>query len=213
VRAGRDCGNLIDVKLYADAPVTRTRQLFTDLLVVAWLWLWIWLAVKLYHIVLKLQVPGQKLAGAGDGMAGGLSDAGGSVDRVPGVGGSLASPFNHAADAARSLADAGRQEVQVAHDLAWAMALLLLVGPVLVVLLGWLPLRLRWIRRASSAVGLRDGTAGRDLLALRALASQPLRRLVAIDPDPVGAWRAGEASTVDALATLELRRLGVKLTR
>jgi hypothetical protein len=213
VRGGPDCGNLIDVKLYADRPGTRTRQLLTDMLVVAWLWFWIWLAVKLYHLVLKLQVPGQKLAGAGDGMAGGLSDAGGSVDRVPGIGGSLASPFNHAADAARSLADAGRQEVQVAHDLAWALALLLLVGPVLVVLLGWLPLRLRWIRRASAAVGLRDGTAGRDLLALRALANQPLRRLLAIDSDPIGAWRAGESSTVDALAELELRRLGVRLNR
>lgn len=199
------------MKIYADAPRTAARQVFTDLFVVAWLAFWVWLAVKLYDLVLKLQVPGQKLAGAGDGMAGGLSDAGGKVDKVPGVGGSLSSPFNHAADAARSVADAGRQEIQVAHDLAWALALLLLVGPVLVVLLVWLPLRWRWIRRATAAVGLREGTAGRDLLALRALATQPLRRLVAIDPDPVGAWRSGDESAVDALARLELRRLGVRL--
>jgi hypothetical protein len=199
------------VKIYADAPGAAARQVCTDLFVAAWLACWIWLAVKLYDLVLRLQVPGQKLAGAGDGMAGGLSDAGGQVDKVPGVGGSLASPFNHAADAARSVADAGRQEIQVAHELAWALALLLLVGPVLVVLLVWLPLRLRWIRRASAAVGLREGTAGRDLLALRALATQPLRRLAAIGPDPVGAWRSGDESTVDALARLELRRLGVRL--
>lgn len=201
------------MKLYPETPGARTRQLFADVFVVAWLWLWIWLATKLYDLVLKLAVPGQKLAGAGDGMAGGLSDAGGSVNRVPGVGGSLASPFNHAADAARSLADAGRQEIQVAHELAWALALLLLVGPVLVVLLGWLPLRVRWIRRANAALGVRDGTAGRDLLALRALANQPLRRLTAIDPDPVGRWRAGDESTVDALARLEVRRLGVRLAK
>lgn len=213
MRPWRHCGNLFDVKIYADAPGTAARQVLTDLFVAAWLAFWIWLAVKLYDLVLKLAVPGQKLAGAGDGMAGGLSDAGGKVDRVPGVGGSLASPFNSAADAARSMADAGRQEVQVAHDLAWALALLLLVGPVLVVLLGWLPLRVRWIRRATAAVGLRDGGAGRDLLALRALAHQPLRRLTRINADPVGAWRAGEQSTVDALAALELRRLGVGLAR
>jgi hypothetical protein len=199
------------MKVYAETAGTRTRQVFADLFIVAWLWFWIWLATKLYDLVLKLAVPGQKLAGAGDGMAGGLSDAGGSVNKVPGVGGSLASPFNQAADAARSLADAGNQEVQVAHDLAWALALLLLVGPVLVVLLGWLPLRVRWIRRASAALGVRDGTAGRDLLALRALANQPLRRLASIGPDPVGAWRAGDESTVEALARLELRRLGVRL--
>jgi hypothetical protein len=72
-------------------------------------------------------------------------------------------------------------------------------------------MRVRWIRRATAAVGLREGTAGRDLLALRALATQPLRRLAAIDPDPVGAWRSGDESTVEALARLELRRLGVRL--
>lgn len=198
------------MKIYADAPGTAARQVTIDLFVAAWLAFWIWLAVKLYDLVLKLQVPGQKLAGAGDGMAGGLSDAGGKVDRVPGVGGSLSSPLQHAADAARSMADAGRQEIQVAHDLAWALALLLLLGPVLVVLLVWLPMRVRWIRRATAAVGLREGTAGRDLLALRALATQPLRRLAAIDPDPVGAWRSGDESTVEALARLELRRLGVR---
>jgi hypothetical protein len=199
------------MKLYAETAGGRTRQRLTDLFVVAWLWFWIWLATKLYDLVLGLAAPGQKLAGAGDGMAGGLSDAGGSVNKVPGVGGSLASPFDHAADAARSLADAGRQEVPVAHDLAWALALLLLVGPVLVVLLGSLPLRARWIHRANAALGLRDGSAGRDLLALRALANQPVRRLAAIDSDPVGAWRAGSRSTVDAMARLELRRLGMRL--
>ena len=76
------------------------------------------------------------------------------------------------------------------------------------VLFGWLPLRL-WIRRASVGSALRTGSAGRDLLALRALARQPLRRLRAIHPDPVSAWRAGDTSTLDALAGLELRTLGL----
>jgi hypothetical protein len=198
------------VKLYADTPVTRTRQVLTDLFIAAWLAFWIWLAVQLYHLVLKLGVPGQKLSGAGEGMSNGLSDAGSSVGHVPGIGGSLASPFNHAADAARSLADAGRQETAFAHDLAWVLALMLLFVPVCLVLFVWLPLRVRWIRRATAASGLRAGPAGRDLLALRALANQPLRRLAKVDPDPVAAWRRGDDSTVDALARLELRRLGLR---
>ncbi len=198
------------MKLYADAPARRGRQLLTDVLVVAWLWFWIWLAIKLYNLVEKLAVPGQKLAGAGDGMAGGLSDAGGKLDRLPAVGSGLASPFNKAADAARSLAAAGREQQQVVHDLAWALALLLLLVPVSLILFGWLPLRLRWIARASRASELRGGTAGRDLLALRALANQPLRRLARVDPDPVAAWRRSDESTVDALAALELRRLGLR---
>jgi hypothetical protein len=203
-------GRLSGVKLYADTPVTRTRQVFTDLFIVAWLWFWIWLAVKLYDLVLKLGVPGQKLAGAGDGMSSGLSDAGSKMDRIPGVGGSLSAPFDKASQAAKSLADAGREQVTIVHDLAWALALLLLAMPVAMVVFVWLPLRVRWIRRASAATGLRGGTAGRDLLALRALANQPLRRLAKVDADPVAAWRRGDASTVDALAQLELRRLGLR---
>ncbi|GIH20593.1 hypothetical protein [Rugosimonospora africana] len=199
------------MKIYADVPATRIRQLFTDLFIVAWLWFWIWLAVKLYHLVLKLAVPGQKLSGAGDDMAGGLHDAGSTVDKVPGIGGHLSTPFDKAADAARSLADAGREQVALVHDLAWAMSLALLAGPVIVVLAIWLPLRLRWIRRASAAAGLRSDTAGRDLLALRALANQPLRRLTKVNTDPVAAWRSGDSETVDALAALELRRLGVRM--
>lgn len=198
------------MKLYADTPGRLSRQIVTDLLVVAWLAFWIWLAVKLYDLVEKLAVPGQKLAGAGDGMAGGLSDAGGKLDRLPAIGGGLASPFNRAADAARSVAAAGREQQHVVHDLAWALALLLLLVPVALVVLVWLPLRLRWITRASRAAGLREGTAGRDLLALRALAHQPLRRLAKVDPDPVAAWRRSDQSTVDALAALELRRLGLR---
>jgi hypothetical protein len=174
------------------------------------LWFWIWLAVKLYDLVEKLAVPGQKLANAGDGMAGGLSDAGGKLDNIPAVGGGLASPFNRAADAARAVAAAGREQQTVVHDLAWALALLLLLVPVCLVLFVWLPLRVRWIVRASVASGLREGGAGRDLLALRALANQPLRRLARIDPDPVAAWRRADESTVDALAALELRRLGLR---
>jgi hypothetical protein len=198
------------VKLYADAPARGLRQVLTDLSIVAWLWFWIWLATRLYGLVLKLAVPGQKLAGAGDGMAGGLSDAGAKVSRIPGVGGALGSPFAQAADAARSMADAGREQQHIVHELAWVLALLLLAMPVAVVLFVWLPLRVRWIRRASAAAGLRDGTAGRDLLALRALANQPLRRLSTVDDDPVAAWRRGDPEAVAALARLELRRLGLK---
>jgi len=57
---------------------------------------------------------------------------------------------------------------------------------------------------------LRGGRGGADLLALRALANQPLRRLAKIDPDPVAAWRRGDATAVDALARLELGRLGLR---
>jgi hypothetical protein len=198
------------MKLYADTPARREWQLATDAIVVAWLVFWIWLATKLFGLVLKLGVPGQKLAGAGDGMADGLADAGSKVHRVPVAGDSLAGPFTKAADAARSLADAGRDEQHTIRQLAWVFVALLLAVPIAVVLLGWLPRRIRWIRRATAAAAWRGEGAGSDLLALRALATQPLRRLSTVDADPVAAWRRGDPGTVAALANLELKRLGLR---
>jgi hypothetical protein len=191
--------------------VRATRQLLTDLFVVAWVAFWIWAAMRLYDLVEKLAVPGQKMEGAGSGMAENLSEAGAKVNRVPGVGDALASPFERAAGAARSLADAGREQQDTVRDIALALSLIVLVVPLALVLFGWLPLRIRWMRRASAAAGLRGLPAGRDLLAMRALATQPLRRLATLGPDPVNAWRRGDDSIVDALAALELRRLGMRV--
>jgi hypothetical protein len=197
------------VRIYADVPAARTRQIINDFLVAGWTVAWIWLAVKLYELVNKLAVPGEKLAGAGDDLSSGLSDASGKVGRVPGVGDSLSSPFDKAAEGAKAIADAGRDQQEIVHQMSWVLALLLLLVPMALVVLVWLPLRVRWIRRASTAVGLRGRPAGRDLLALRALVNQPLRRLVALDPEISAKWRSGDTATVEKLAALELRTIGL----
>ncbi|MEK8109692.1 hypothetical protein NKG94_45025 [Micromonospora sp. M12] len=90
---------------------------------------------------------------------------------MPLVGDELTAPFQRAADAARSLADAGRDQQHLVDQLALALAIAVLIFPLGIVLLGWLPLRVRWMRRAGSATKLAVGPAGRDLLALRALAT------------------------------------------
>jgi hypothetical protein len=198
------------VKIYADRVPTAVRQLVTDLLVVAWVYASIRAAMWVYDLIEKLAVPGQKLEGAGTGIADNLSDVSGKVGRVPVVGDDLTEPFESAANAARSLADAGQGQQDVVADLALALSLGLLVFPLGLVLFVWLPLRVRWMRRAGAAATLRDAPAGRDLLALRALANQPLRKLTRIDPDVAEAWRRGDDDVVDALASLELRALGLR---
>lgn len=198
------------MKIYADRTPTAARQVITDLLVVAWVYAAIRAAMWLHDLVQKLAIPGQRLEGAGTGLADGLSDAGSKIGRVPGVGDDLSAPFNGAADAARSLAGAGQQQQDVVGDLALALSLGLLVFPLGLVLFVWLPLRVRWIRRAGAAVSLRAAPAGRDLLALRALATQPLRKLTKIDPDVAQAWRRGDEDAVAALAALELKGLGLR---
>ncbi|QKW16397.1 hypothetical protein [Verrucosispora sp. NA02020] len=197
------------MKIYADRFPTALRQFLTDLLVVAWVYVAIRGALWLHDLVQKLAVPGQKLEGAGGGLADNLADAGGKVGRVPLVGDELTGPFERAAGAARSLAEAGRDQQELVDQLAVALAVGLLVVPLGLVLFGWLPLRVRWMRRAASAAALAAAPAGRDLLALRALAGQPLRKLTRISPDVAEAWRQGDDATVNALAALELRRLGL----
>jgi len=198
------------VRIYADRPGRGLRQALTDLLVAVWVVGWIWAATKVYDQVQRLAIPGQKMENAGTGMVGGFSEAGDKVDNVPGVGDALSTPFDKAAGAAQTLADAGREQQAAVHNLAIAIVVLLLVLPMGLVLFVWLPLRVRWVRRASFATTLRRVRGGRDLLALRALGHQPLRRLVAIHPDPAEAWRSADPEAVDALASLELRSLGLR---
>jgi hypothetical protein len=200
------------VKIYADRPATALRQILTDLLVVAWVYAWIRIAMWLHDLIQKLAVPGEKLEGAGIGMADNLADAGGKVGRVPIVGDELTAPFTKAADAARAVADAGRQQQELVGDIALWVSVLMLVFPLGLVLVGWLPLRVRWMRLAGAAAALRAAPAGRDLLALRALATQPLRRLAKVDLEAAAKWRAQDPSTVEALAALELRALGLRTT-
>jgi hypothetical protein len=196
--------------MYADRLPTAVRQLLTDLLVVLWVYAWIRAGIWINDMVEKLGVPGQKLQEAGTGIAGNMSEIGGKVGRVPLVGDDLTAPFNKAAEAANSLAEAGRQQQEVVDNLALTMALLIIAVPLALVLFGWLPLRLRWMRRAGIAARVRNEPAGKDLLALRALASRPLNQLTKLGPDIAQSWRNGDAAAVEALAALELKDLGLK---
>jgi hypothetical protein len=196
--------------IYADRPATALRQILTDAVVVAWVYLWIRLAMWLHDLIQQLAEPGRKLEGAGSGLADNLADAGARVGRVPVVGDELTGPFDRAAEAARAMADAGHDQQELVGQLALALSLALLAVPLSLVLFAWLPLRVRWIRRANSAAHLRSAPAGRDLLALRALATRPLRKLTRIDPEVAEAWRRGDDATVNALAALELRALGLR---
>jgi hypothetical protein len=196
--------------MYADRLPTAIRQLLTDLLVVFWIYAWIRAGIWINDLVQKLGVPGEKLQEAGTGIAGNLGDISGKVGRVPLVGDQLTAPFTKAADAANALAEAGRQQQDMANNLALVVSVAIIAGPLALVLFIWLPLRLRWMRRAGVACRVRDEPAGQDLLALRALASRPLNELTKLGPDIAQSWRNGDAAAVQALAALELKDMGLK---
>ena len=74
-----------------------------------------------------------------------------------------------------------------------------------------MPRRVAWVVEASAATRLAQaGRQATDLLALRALATQPLPRLARLSPTVAQAWRAGDPAAIDALATLELDSLGLR---
>ena len=83
--------------------------------------------------------------------------------------------------------------------------------PILTILLLWLLPRLRFAQRASRAQKLVKSGAGVDLLALRALASQNISALAAVDPDAMAAWRRGDDQVMRKLAALELKSSGVRM--
>jgi hypothetical protein len=201
------------MKLYADLPARRTRQLLADLLVLLWVALWVRVGMSVHDTTLALAAPGHRLDEAGSGMAGNLADAGDRLGEVPLVGDEVASPFERAAEASRGVASAGREMVTVVEDLALWLGVVTALVPILLVLMVHLPVRWRFARRATA--GARLVAAGRDLdlFALRALATQPVHVLARVADDPAGAWRAGDAEVVSRLADLELRAVGLRPRR
>lgn len=95
--------------------------------------------------------------------------------------------------------------------LAVVLALAVAATPILAVAMPWLFLRLRFCRRKWTVTTLAATPAGRQLLALRALANRPPGKLAAVSTDPVGAWRREDPATMRALAALELRAAGIPL--
>lgn len=197
-------------KIYAEKPFRFTRQVLADLFVAAWIWLWIWLGTTLYDLIMKLAGPGRKIEDAGSGLADNLAEAQSKANGIPLVGDRLGTPFGNAAEAARSLAEAGKDQQDVVHQVALALGWAIGLLPIFFVLLVWLPMRVRWVRAASAASRLRRRPGGVELLALRALTNAPLRRLATLPDDTAERWREGDRGIMDGLAELELRRLGLR---
>lgn len=201
------------MKLYADVPGHRARQLTGDLLVVVWVWLWVRLAFVVRDATLALAAPGEQIEEAGSGLAGKLRDAGSSVGDVPLVGDQARAPFDGAGDAADRIAAAGSAQVEAVETLAFWLGLCVGAIPILVVAAVYLPQRWRFVREATAGQRYVDSAADVDLFALRAMTRQPLHRLARISDDPVRAWQEGDRDVVRALARLELRDTGLELPR
>lgn len=197
------------MKLYADSPARRTRQVLVDLLVLGWIVGWVWIAKQVYDVVLGLAAPGRAVEEAGRDLSGGLADAAEQAGRLPVVGRTLRERLEDAGGAGDALASAGQSQQDVVGDLALVLALVIGGLAILVVLVRWVPDRVRWVREASAAARLRSGGSV-ELFALRALTRRPLRELAVIGPDPAGAFVRGDPVVARRLAELELSTYGLR---
>jgi hypothetical protein len=194
---------------YATTPVRMTAQLVSDLLIAAWVTVWVMVGLAVHHAIATIAGVGRQVNDSANGISENLNSAGDSADRIPLVGDTVAKPLRAASEAALDLAGAGQNLNTTATWLAVLLAIAVAAPPVLAVGMPWLFLRIRFFRRKWTVIALAQTPAGEQLLALRALANRPLRRLTEVSEDPVGAWRRQDPTAVRGLAALELRSAGV----
>jgi hypothetical protein len=196
---------------YATTPGRLAVQLFSDFAIFLWTALWLVVGTAVYDAISTIAEAGRQVENGANGIAGNLASAGQGAQHIPVVGAAVSKPLTSASASALDIAGAGHSLETTAGWLAVLMALAVVAVPLLVVVIPWLFLRLRFFRRKWTVTGLAATPAGEQLLALRALTNRAPRKLVAISADPVGGWRREDPVTIRALAALELRSAGIAL--
>ena len=194
---------------YSSRPIRTTIQILTDLIVIVWTWLWVTIGLAVHAAVSMIAQAGRKVQSGANGVADNLDSAGDTASKVPLVGDALKKPLTAAGSAANEIAQAGHSIDTTATWLAVLLGIAVAAPPILALMMPWFFLRLRFFLRKWTIFGLASTPAGIELLAMRALANRPLRRLAAVNPDPVGAWRRSDPVAVLGLAALEARAAGI----
>jgi hypothetical protein len=196
---------------YAATPGRALLQVLADVFVLLWLVAWYYVARAVHSAVAAFAEVGRNIQHGAGGVTHNLDSAGDTASKVPLVGNALRTPLRAAGSAANDIASAGHGLDVKATALSVLLALAVSVPPALAVLVPWLLLRIRFARRAGEVASLARTAGGDRLLALRALANRPLRRVTAAaGPDALEAWTRGDPEVVARLARLELRAAGLK---
>ena len=202
------------MRLYADRPDHRARQLAADVGLLVWAVLWVLVARAVREAVLVLAEPGRALSDLGRSISDSMGSAAGVAEDVPVVGDELSTPFDALGDAGGAVTGAGEGASDAVRTLAFVLAVVLVLLPVGWLFVRWLGWRRGWQREAAAADRLlrsgADGLPDLELLAARAMATAPLPQLARLPAGTGAGWRAGDPAALHALAGLELRRLGLR---
>jgi hypothetical protein len=196
---------------YSTRPVRLLAQLFSDFAVVVWTAIWLLVGMAVYDAISTIAEAGRQVESGAHGIAGSLASAGHGAQHIPLVGDAVSKPLSAASQAALDIAGAGHDLDTTASWLAVLLAMAVVAVPILIAVMPWLFLRLRFFRRKRMVTALAATPAGEQLLALRALTNRPPRKLTAVSADPVGGWRREDPVTIRALAALELRSAGITI--
>jgi hypothetical protein len=198
------------MSFYARRPWRLVGQLTADLFVIVWIVLW-WLAGRATErSVNSIAAPARSTGEAARSLSDQIRQAADQAARVPGLGDELRRPFDEAAGSLQGVIAAADQQVINIERTGALLGWLVFLIPVLMLLVIWLPARIRFFLRARAAQRFLDAQADLDLFALRAMVAQPMHVIAKISDDPVAAWRRGDRQVINALAAVELRRSGLR---
>ena len=196
---------------YADFGPRRARQIVADVVALGVVVVAVLMGVAVRTTIAALAGVFVNLQDAGTGFEGTMGEIGERLGGVPLIGDGIRGPFDTAAGAGGSIAEAGRTGQAVVESIATIAGIGVAALPIVILLLVWLVPRIRFARRSAEARALLRLDDGPQLLALRALGDAQAADLARISPRALSAWRAGDAEVVRALAALEAREAGVRL--
>lgn len=139
-----------------------------------------------------------------------VSDVASTVNDWPFIGKAARVPFDAMAKQLSAISDSAYDQVATIEQVAWVTSWVVFAVLLLVVLVVWLPNRLKYLHLTHHTAAIARDPHGDDLLALRALTTQPLNKLRKVDQNPATAWRNGDQDAITKLAELELKRVGIK---
>lgn len=196
--------------LYARPSKLLLTQVLADAALFAWFTASWWLGRAVDGFVRGLGQPATDAAHTATQVKDELADAATQVKDLPLIGEQLRNPFDQVSRSLDGLVKAADAQVTSINQAATVAGWVTFVAPVLLALAFWLPWRVTYMRTASLLRDLSMSPAGDELLALRALTTQPLSVLMHVVSDPAAAWRSGDPQVLRRLADVELRAHGVQ---
>lgn len=182
-------------RLYPGSAARRRSVVAADVIALLMLALFAWLGWRLYLRVDGVTSLALGVQHAGQSVSDGFTTAADAVSGVPLVGDSLAGALTGAGDATGgNVMELGQQGEHAIHLTALLAGWLVFLLPSTVLVLSYLPGRVRQVRTAGLATAmLHDGGDPERcrLLAMRAAFGLPLQQLARFTDDPIGDLAAG----------------------